>query len=163
MLDFILRFFRKAYQSIYVVMLRLRFSDRLHLGTGISFRNGFIVNCGSNGKVSIGNDCFFNNGCSINSHNNVIIGNDCLFGEGVKIYDHDHCFADINSPIRDQGFTEGQVKIGDGCWIGSNVVILRDADVGEGSIIGAGSIVKGAVPPFTVLVCKHALSMRPRT
>ena len=43
-----------------------------------------------------------------------------------------------------------EIKIGDKCWIGFNTIILKGVEIGEGSIIGAGSVVTSNVPPYTV-------------
>ena len=38
------------------------------------------------------------------------------------------------------------VTIGDNCWIAGNVTILAGASIGEGCVIGAGSVVAGKIP-----------------
>lgn len=43
-----------------------------------------------------------------------------------------------------------EIKINDKCWIGFNCIILKGVEIGEGAIIGAGSVVTENVPPFTV-------------
>ncbi|MCH5396488.1 DapH/DapD/GlmU-related protein [Limosilactobacillus fermentum] len=40
----------------------------------------------------------------------------------------------------------GEVKIGRNCWIGSNVVILKDSIIGNNCVIGAGCVVSGNIP-----------------
>lgn len=42
------------------------------------------------------------------------------------------------------------VRIGDDVWIGARVTILPGADIGNGSVIGAGSVVCGKIPPMAV-------------
>jgi len=41
-------------------------------------------------------------------------------------------------------------EIGDSVWIGARVTILGGSHVGEGSVIGAGSVVDGEIPPFVI-------------
>ena len=53
--------------------------------------------------------------------------------------------------IKSQGFSEGKVKIGNDCWIGTGVIILKNTTIGDGCIIGAGIVVSGDIPPNTVL------------
>ena len=61
-----------------------------------------------------------------------------------------HNYFDLNIPIRYQGHTTGYIHIKRDVWIGSNVVILKDVTIGEGSIIAAGSVVNKDIPPFTI-------------
>lgn len=104
------------------------------------------------GCVVIGSNTFFNENCSINCMNSVLIGNDCLFGENVHIYDHNHSYKDKNLLIREQGFNSEKIVIGDNCWIGSNVVILKGVTIGKNSIIGAGCVVYKSVPDNSILL-----------
>lgn len=94
-------------------------------------------------------------------HKLVVIGNDCIFGEGVKVYDHNHVFNLYSKPIYKSGFSCKPVEIEDNCWIGSNVVILPGTKVGKGSVIGAGTVLKGVVPPNTVVTQLRKYIMNP--
>jgi acetyltransferase-like isoleucine patch superfamily enzyme len=71
---------------------------------------------------------------------------DVLLGAGVHVPSgaRTHETADLDTPIRDQGGTRTMVRIGKGTWIGSSAVVM--ADVGESSIIGAGSVVTKPIP-----------------
>lgn len=109
------------------------------------------------GKVIIGNNVFFNNYCSINANEQITIGDGTLFGENVKVYDHNHCYKDIDVPIKEQGFTTAPISIGKHCWIGSNVVILKGVTIGDNCVIGAGCIIYKDVPANTVVVNKQKL------
>lgn len=100
---------------------------------------------GENAIIKIGDDCFFNNDCSLNSLNSITIGNRTIFGENVKIYDHNHKYNKKNIPIKQQGYSVGQVVIGHDCWIGSNVVILKGAHIGDNCVIGAGVVISSKI------------------
>lgn len=104
----------------------------------------------SKGYIEIGDNCFFNNDCSINCNNKVIIGDGSLFGENVKIYDHNHRFKDVK-PIKEQGFSNGTVMIGNHCWVGSNVVILKNTVINDNCVIGAGCVISGEIPKDTIV------------
>lgn len=118
------------------------------------FRKGFSVFIENGALVSIGENVFFNNYCSITARQKVVIGNNCIFGENVKIYDHNHKYkgADL---IRLQGFSEEEIIVGEDCWIGSNVTILKGVKIGRHSVIGAGVIVYKNIPENSVVVCKQ--------
>ncbi|MGN1114631.1 MAG: acyltransferase [Oscillospiraceae bacterium] len=119
--------------------------NRVSFGKETTFRKGFSLVIDKSGTVEIGDNCFFNNGCSINCLNSVEIGADTIFGENVKVYDHNHRFADFNQPIKSQGYSVGSIKIGKHCWIGSNAVILKGAEIGDNCVIGAGCVISGKI------------------
>jgi carbonic anhydrase/acetyltransferase-like protein (isoleucine patch superfamily) len=54
------------------------------------------------------------------------------------------------------------VTIGAGTWIGDNVTILPDVEIGNGAIVGAGSVVTRSVPPYAIVVGNPARVMRYR-
>ena len=47
------------------------------------------------------------------------------------------------------------IIIGNNVWVGANTVILRGAEIGDNSVIGAGCIVKGKIPENSVFVQKR--------
>lgn len=127
-------------------------------GEGSVFRKRFEVNIDvPNGHIIVGKSVFFNNDCSINCHGEIVIGDRCIFGEGVRIYDHNHIFRSLNTPISKQGYSVKSVRIGEGCWIGSNVCILSGADIGDHTIIGAGTIVSGVIPAHSIVTAQREL------
>ena len=62
-----------------------------------------------------------------------------------------HETKDPNQFIRDQRFmsSKGGIVIEDDVWIGANSVLLDGTHVGRGAVIGACSLVRGKVEPFT--------------
>jgi acetyltransferase-like isoleucine patch superfamily enzyme len=44
------------------------------------------------------------------------------------------------------------VRIEKGCWIGEKVIILPGVNIGERSIIGAGSVVTKSIPAYSIAV-----------
>ncbi len=71
----------------------------------------------------------------------------------VYIADHMHAFEDIQLPVLAQGITEvGAVEIGDGAWLGQNVVVGPGVRIGRGAVVGANSVVLADVPDHTVAV-----------
>lgn len=81
-----------------------------------------------------------------------------MFGPGVTIYDHDHKFS-VEGVKTDLNY--GSVIIDDGCWIAANVVILRNTHIGEGCVIGAGTVVKGQIPPHSLVTSDRKLNIIP--
>lgn len=114
---------------------------------------------GKNGKLQIGKECFFNNGCTIGVNKSVIIENGSIFGENVKIYDHNHRFADATKSIKSQGYSNGMIHIGKHCWIGSNVCILKNADIGNNCVIGAGCVISKKIEDNTIVRANNQYSL----
>jgi acetyltransferase-like isoleucine patch superfamily enzyme len=108
------------------------------------------------GQLTIGDRTFVNYGCSFAATQRVQIGADCLFGPYVNITDND--FHDLSDRTR---LPEAQpVLIGDQVWIGTRAIILPGVTVGDGAVIGAGSVVTKDVPPGGVVAGNPARLLR---
>lgn len=82
----------------------------------------------------------------------IVIEDYALIGSGVHVYVSNHEFRDVERPIFFQGHGEViPVTIKKGCWIGANSIILPGVEVGENSVVAAGSIVTKNVPDNTVV------------
>ena len=123
------------------------------------------------GKITIGKECFIGNSTFI-SHSGIIIGNHVTIAWGSTIYDHDsHSLnyfdrrKDIEDEYKDitcgRNFIEHKdwtnvktapIIINDDAWIGMNCIILKGVTIGQGAIIGAGSVVTHDVPAWSVVV-----------
>lgn len=132
------------------MLLKILYGRRFSLGKGSTWRKGISVTIGKNGRIRIGENCFFNNFCSLNSMKNIVIGDNTIFGENVKIYDHNHRFNKLDL-IKKQGYSIGEVIIGSNCWIASNVTILKGAVIGDDCVIGANVVVSGIIPNGTIM------------
>ncbi len=133
------------------------FDSTLRIGSEVQFRNHCVIRSGEHAQVSIGHRVFFNDSCSINSLIGIEIGDDVSFGENVRLYDSNHAYQDKSRPIPSQGYTYGKIRIGNNCWIGSNVCILKGVTIGNNVIIGAGSIVHQSIPDNTIVYVKQEL------
>ena len=91
---------------------------------------------------------FVNRNCSFVCQKAITIGANCSFGPNVVVYDHDHRFG-INGI--EKGYKTTPVIIEANCWIGAGAIILRGTHIGEGSVIGAGTVVQGVIPPHSLV------------
>ena len=132
------------------ILYKLVYGSRLNIGKNVTWRRGFSIMKTKEAVIKIGDNCFFNNDCSIGANLLVEIGEGTLFGEGVKIYDHNHRFRDDIS-IKAQGYSNGKVFIGKHCWIGSNVVILKGAEISDNCVIGAGCVINNFIPQGSIV------------
>ncbi len=46
---------------------------------------------------------------------------------------------------------EGPVQIGDNCWLGANVIIMPNVNLGDYCIVAANSYVKKSFPEFSII------------
>lgn len=113
-------------------------------------RRGLSLVIDKGGKVSFGKGVFINSYCPINCKAAIFIGNNCLSGEGVKIYDHNHRFRDLKTPIAEQEFRSSPVSIGNDSWIGSNVVIIKNAKIGD-QVVGDESVIGRVIHPHSIV------------
>ncbi|MCW3476674.1 acyltransferase [Limobrevibacterium gyesilva] len=111
-----------------------------------------IKPAGGSGDVLIGPGTVINAGCVLYTGHGIRIGANVLIAANCTLAPTDHAFADPGRPIRDQGFrpSRGGIAIEDDVWIGANTVLLDGARIGAGSVVGAGSLVRGALPPFCI-------------
>lgn len=152
----------KIKRGIIKLYFKISYRKRFKFGKRLIFRKQFLIETSCTGLITIGNNCFFNNCCSINSFGDIKIGNDCIFGENVKLYDHNHAFNIRGTLISQSGYKIGTIEIGDNCRIGTNSVILKGAKIGKGCVIGAGCIIDSEIPPFSIVTMERKLIVKSR-
>lgn len=123
-----------------------------------TYSNVHLTAC-DGGKMSIGNNCFFNRGCIVICRDNITIGNHVSFGPNVAIFDHNHKF-DYDG-IKSDEYRTGEVVIGDNCWIGTNVIILKNCHIGEGAVIGAGVVIDRDIPAHSIVKSNREMIIEP--
>ncbi len=105
--------------------------------------------------IKIGNNISMNNNIHIGCINKIIIGNNVLFASNIYISDHSHGYIDSRDikipPTKRNLFSKGAVIIHDNVWIGENVSILPNVEIGEGCIIGANAVVTKSFPSYSVI------------
>lgn len=114
------------------------------------------------GRLQLGAKVVMGTANQVNTHLDILIGDRCLLADNGYLCDFDHQFARLDMPIKDQGIAMSPVRIGPDCWLGDKVTVLRGSDVGRGSVIGAQSVVRSAVPPFSIAVGAPARPVRSR-
>jgi maltose O-acetyltransferase len=91
------------------------------------------------------------------------VGKDVMMGPYVVIIGDNHRFDNLDLPMRLQGTQEyPPVRIGDDVWIGARAIILPGLTIGNGAIIGAGSVVTKDVPPYAICAGNPAKIIRYR-
>lgn len=114
------------------------------------------------GEISIGENCTVNPFCVLYGHGGLKIGNNTHIATHCVIIPANHKFDQADKLISAQGETREGITIGDDVWIGANCVILDGVSIGNGSVIGAGSVVTRNIPSMSVTAGVPAQVIRTR-
>ena len=125
---------------------------------------GILNGDNGRGHISIGELCYIGPNTRIWAFKDVRIGNRVLISHNCNIFDS-NCHP-INKVERSVDYLNllkfgynninGEVEcapvfIDDDVWIGANSSVMKGVHIGEGSIIGAGSVVIHDVPPNVIV------------
>jgi len=106
--------------------------------------------CAYGFNIALGRNTFLNAGCTILDSAPVVIGDQTLLGPGVQIYCAEH---HKDAAKRAAGLEIARpVRIGHKVWIGGSAIILGGISIGDGAIVGAGSVVTRDVPAGATVV-----------
>ena len=79
---------------------------------------------------------------SIHSDTFVEVGKNCMFASDINLYNTDsHPVFDLETK-KIINIVRG-IKIGEHCWLGKNVTILKNTEIANDCIIGWGAVVSG--------------------
>ena len=128
-----------------------------HCGKNVNIEKGAQFSS----NISLGDDSGIGVNALISSF--VTIGNDVMMGPDCCIFTANHKMERNEIPMRKQGHEEHRpVVIGNDVWIGARVIILPGVHVGDGAVIGAGSVVTKDVAPYSVVAGNPAKLIRMR-
>ena len=112
------------------------------VGTDVMIEPDFYCEFGEN--ITIGNHVFINARCSILDCAEVVIGDHVLIGPDTGIYAVNHA---LDAQERIAGACHSSpVRIGKNSWLGGHVTVLAGVEIGENTVIGAGSVVTKSIP-----------------
>jgi len=167
-------FYSKAESAILIDGFGLRLDlpvnrKYLQIGENSAVGGNFIFEA-KDGFVSIGKDCWIGNSTFI-CNTEITIEDNVVIAFGSTFYTHNsHSLnyldrqKDIEkhiagmkagyNPMAIKDWTDvisKPIKICQNAWIGMNCIILKGVTIGEGAIVGAGSVVTKDVEPWTVV------------
>lgn len=114
------------------------------------------------GYIHIGKNVYIGTGTTLFGHMGLEIGDNCLLAQNITLTPYSHKFEDAGQPIAVQGGHCRKVTIGRDCYIGMHSTILYSGDIGEGTVIGSGSVVVKPIPPYSIAVGVPAKVIRKR-
>ena len=146
------------------------YDNKITIGKDCMIGCNFIFES-KEGEIEIGNGVFINAGTNLISRTKICIGNDVTIAWGCSVYDHNSHSIDWRERVNDlkqqisdyktcgdfiknKNWTtvkSRSIIIQDKVWIGFDSLILNGVTIGEGAIIGAKSVIRDDVEPWTVV------------
>ena len=114
-------------------------------GEAVFVEPPFHCDCGEN--IFIGDKTFLNFNVTILDSAEVRIGNNCWIAPNVQIYAATHPTDYLE---RRKICLAKPITIGNDVWIGGGSIILPGVQIGDGAVIGAGSVVTHDIPAFCI-------------
>jgi len=139
-----------------------------HTGIGCNIQYGtkFILihpNHDINQNLRIGNNVAIGSNSFLDYSGGLEIGDDSWLSLNVTIFTHTHHVEKKALKVT-QPVSFHPLKIGKDCWLATNVTILPSTGViGDGAIIGAGSVVTKPIDPYTIVAGNPAQVIGTRT
>ncbi len=136
---------------------------------GIVLEDGVIVNrnCmlqAKSGPIRLGTRTSLGSNSVVVSLSGVDIGEAVLTAGGIYISAGAYRFGDTDIPVMDQGaYTEGPIRIGSKSWLGTCSIVLDGITIGDGAVIGAGSVVTRDIADHCIAVGVPAKVIRNKT
>ncbi|MBM62290.1 MAG: hypothetical protein CL484_05015 [Acidobacteria bacterium] len=131
------------------------------IGSGVFIGRNTIISC-KNGDIEIGDRANIGFNCEIFSGGRVRLGKNTLVAAFTYLVGGDHLHDRTDLPVLDQGRVALGIEVDDNVWLGAHVVVSDGARVGRDSIIGAGAVVRGEIPPFKIAAGVPAQVIRDR-
>ena len=107
---------------------------------------------GGQGRIEIGDGTIVYSDCDLICHHGstLRLGRSVLFTRKAAAITGGHRFDDPEATIISQGIVTADITVGDDVWIGYRATLLPGTTIGRGSVIAAGAVVAGDLPPMVV-------------
>ncbi len=115
------------------------------------------------GFIRIGRGSWIGPRAFLHGSAGILIGEDVGIAPYVQILTDEHIADDLTKAVIHTPVWYGQVEIRWGSDVGMNTVVLPGVTIGEGAIIGSGSVVTRDVPPYVIAAGSPSRVLRPRS
>ncbi len=112
----------------------------------------------------IADHVFIGESCSISAvYGSIVIGSYSQIGPGVSVIASNHSYEKGTLIVSQPHSGKNRVVIGSDVWIGHGAIILPGVTIGNGAVIGAGSVVTKDVASHAIVVGVPAAQIGMRT
>jgi len=141
--------------------LRLAGEHRISVGDDVYVGAGSWLQVLGTGELRLGDGTSIAGACVLSAARSIRVGRKVLIARNVYVADHSHAFSDTTRAVLEQGIDRiAPVEIGDGAWLGENVVVGPGVRIGRGAVVGANAVVLADVPDHAVAVGAPARVVR---
>jgi acetyltransferase-like isoleucine patch superfamily enzyme len=127
----------------------------VEIAAGASLDRGVVLLCSgaptAAPKIRIGARTYINRLTMLDASLSLEIGSECAIGPACYLTDHDHGRGEDKPPLS-LPFVQASTRLGNRVWLGAHVVVLKGVTIGDGAVIGAGSVVTKDIPAGSVAV-----------
>ena len=137
-------------------------NDGITIGDNVFIGRNTIVYC-KNGDIELKSGVNISSFCTVFSSNKLTIGEGTMIGGySYLLSGGEYDYADTGTRFADQSGmkTEGELTVGENCWLGARVTVLDAACIGNHCVIGAGAVVTRPLPPDSLALGVPAKSVR---
>lgn len=106
----------------------------------------------ADGYINVGASVYIGTGTTLFGHRGLEIGDHTLLAQNISLTPYSHIYDNPDADIITQGGHSVKVTIGRDVYVGMGVCIMYSGNIGDGSVIGAGSVVVKPIPPYSVAV-----------
>jgi len=123
-----------------------RYIYKAKLGENVVIYSGAEVR--SPNRLTIGKGSIIGHYSVLDARNFIEIGENVNFSHGVWLWteQHNHNTPDFSC----ESSKKKKITIYDRVWLGPKVIVLPGCTIGEGAVVGAGSVVTKDIEPFSI-------------
>jgi acetyltransferase-like isoleucine patch superfamily enzyme len=133
------------------------YKAKMNVGKHVSIKRGLRARKPAN--ITLGD--YVSIGCNVilQAHAPIYIGDFTKISPGVIIVTASH---DVSKRDFSRVRTTSPVNIGRNCWLGAGAIVLPGVTIGDGTVVGAGSVVTRDLPKDMICVGVPSKPLKPR-
>ena len=143
---------------------RIFFPERIEIGDDVYIGHDAWLNPATpEGYIHIGRGSWIGPRAFLHGSGGLVIGEDVGIAPCTRFLTDEHIADDLARAVIRTPCWFGRIEIGWGSDVGVNAVVLPGVTIGEGVIVGSGSVVTRDLPPYVIAAGSPARVLRHRS